>query len=78
MISRQREAPRLESEKQRDWFFWRQKRGVVVAGHWCGRGRKSCAVGARTSGWPLIGDVLSQTGRRCRVPIFCQQCQSDQ
>lgn len=27
-----REAPRLESEKQRDWFFWRQKRGVVVAG----------------------------------------------
>ncbi len=27
-----REAPRLESEKQRAWFFWRQKRGVVVAG----------------------------------------------
>ncbi len=27
-----REAPRLESEKQRDWFFRRQKRGVVVAG----------------------------------------------
>lgn len=23
---------RLESDKQRDWFFWRQKRGVVVAG----------------------------------------------
>ncbi|MDI5811381.1 hypothetical protein MJM95_30955, partial [Salmonella enterica subsp. enterica serovar Anatum] len=27
-----REARRLESDKQRDWFFWRQKRGVVVAG----------------------------------------------
>lgn len=36
-----REAPRLESEKQRDWFFWRQKarRGGCRA-HECGRGQK--------------------------------------
>ena len=29
-----RQSLHLESEKQRDWFFWRQKRGVVVASRW--------------------------------------------
>nr|VXZ82184.1 2-succinyl-5-enolpyruvyl-6-hydroxy-3-cyclohexene-1-carboxylate synthase [Klebsiella pneumoniae] len=37
-----RQALQLESEKQRDWFFWRQKRGVVVAG------RMSAAEGKRS------------------------------
>ncbi|EJE86736.1 2-succinyl-5-enolpyruvyl-6-hydroxy-3-cyclohexene-1-carboxylic-acid synthase [Escherichia coli] len=62
-----REAPRLESEKQRDWFFWRQKarRGGCRA-HECGRGQK-VALWAQTLGWPLIGDVLSQTGQ----PLPC-------
>ncbi len=36
--------------------------------HECGRGQKS-SLWAQTLGWPLIGDVLSQTGSRCRVPI---------
>lgn len=40
---RLRQALQRESEKQRDWFFWRQKRGVVVAG------RMSAAEGKK---WP--------------------------
>lgn len=62
-----REAPRLESEKQRDWFFWRQKRGVVVAGRMSAEEGKKAALWAQTLGWPLIGDVLSQTGQ----PLPC-------
>lgn len=62
-----REAPRLESEKQRDWFFWRQKRGVVVAGRMSAAEGKKVAEWAQTLGWPLIGDVLSQTGQ----PLPC-------
>ena len=62
-----REAPRLESEKQRDWFFWRQKRGVVVAGRMSAEEGKKVAQWAQTLGWPLIGDVLSQTGQ----PLPC-------
>lgn len=43
-----REARRLESDKQRDWFFWRQKRGVVVAGRRVQKRacRKAGAMGA--------------------------------
>ena len=62
-----REAPRRESEKQRDWFFWRQKRGVVVAGRMSAEEGKKVALWAQTLGWPLIGDVLSQTGQ----PLPC-------
>lgn len=62
-----REAPRLESEKQRDWFFWRQKRGVVVAGRMSAEEGKKVTLWAQTLGWPLIGDVLSQTGQ----PLPC-------
>ncbi|WMY73244.1 2-succinyl-5-enolpyruvyl-6-hydroxy-3-cyclohexene-1-carboxylic-acid synthase [Buttiauxella selenatireducens] len=53
--------------KQRDWFFWRQKRGVVVAGRLNADEGKLVASWAKTLGWPLIGDVLSQTGQ----PLPC-------
>nr|WP_318384122.1 2-succinyl-5-enolpyruvyl-6-hydroxy-3-cyclohexene-1-carboxylic-acid synthase [uncultured Enterobacter sp.] len=62
-----REATRLTSEKQRDWFFWRQKRGVIVAGRMSAAEGKLAAEWAQTLGWPLIGDVLSQTGQ----PLPC-------
>ena len=57
----------LESARQRDWFFWRQKRGVVVAGRMSASEGKRAAEWAKTLGWPLIGDVLSQTGQ----PLPC-------
>lgn len=53
--------------KQRDWFFWRQKRGVVVAGRLNAEEGKHVAAWAKMLGWPLIGDVLSQTGQ----PLPC-------
>ena len=62
-----REALCAQSEKQRDWFFWRQKRGVVVAGRMGAAAGKKVAEWAQTLGWPLIGDVLSQTGQ----PLPC-------
>ena len=62
-----RQALQRESEKQRDWFFWRQKRGVVVAGRMSAAEGKKVAEWAQTLGWPLIGDVLSQTGQ----PLPC-------
>lgn len=62
-----RESLHLESNKQRDWFFWRQKRGVVVAGRMSAEEGKKVAEWAKTLGWPLIGDVLSQTGQ----PLPC-------
>ena len=55
-----REQTHLESAKQRDWFFWRQKRGVVIAGRMSAEEGKKVALWAQTLGWPLIGDVLSQ------------------
>ncbi len=57
----------LSSPKQRDWFFWRQKRGVVLAGRMSAAEGKKVAEWAQTLGWPLIGDVLSQTGQ----PLPC-------
>ena len=62
-----REDIRRESEKQRDWFFWRQKRGVVVAGRMSATEGKRVAEWAQMLGWPLISDVLSQTGQ----PLPC-------
>ena len=53
--------------KQRDWFFWRQKRGVVVAGRLSANEGEQVAAWAQMLGWPLIGDVLSQTGQ----PLPC-------
>ncbi len=64
---RLREQTHLESAKQRDWFFWRQKRGVVIAGRMSAAEGKLAAEWAQTLGWPLIGDVLSQTGQ----PLPC-------
>lgn len=62
-----REQTHLESAKQRDWFFWRQKRGVVIAGRMSAAEGRLVAEWAQTLGWPLIGDVLSQTGQ----PLPC-------
>jgi 2-succinyl-5-enolpyruvyl-6-hydroxy-3-cyclohexene-1-carboxylate synthase len=56
------------SAKQRDWFFWRQKRGVVVAGRMSASEGKLVAAWAKMLGWPLIGDVLSKPDSRCRAP----------
>lgn len=53
--------------KQRDWFFWRQKRGVVLAGRMSAEEGEQLAGWAKMLGWPLIGDVLSQTGQ----PLPC-------
>ena len=68
-----REQTHLESAKQRDWFFWRQKRGVVIAGRMSAAEGKLAAEWAQTLGWPLIGDVLSQTGQ----PLPCADRASD-
>lgn len=57
----------LSSLQQRDWFFWRQKRGVVIAGRMSAEEGKQVAQWAQRLGWPLIGDVLSQTGQ----PLPC-------
>ncbi|MFZ3619849.1 2-succinyl-5-enolpyruvyl-6-hydroxy-3-cyclohexene-1-carboxylic-acid synthase [Leclercia barmai] len=57
----------LSSPIQRDWFFWRQKRGVVLAGRMSAEEGKQVAQWAQRLGWPLIGDVLSQTGQ----PLPC-------
>ncbi len=62
-----REAYGREVVKQRDWFFWRQKRGVVVAGRMSAEEGEQVAAWANMLGWPLIGDVLSQTGQ----PLPC-------
>lgn len=62
-----REVYGREIAKQRDWFFWRQKRGVVVAGRMSAEEGVQVAVWAKMLGWPLIGDVLSQTGQ----PLPC-------
>ncbi|CAI0712698.1 2-succinyl-5-enolpyruvyl-6-hydroxy-3-cyclohexene-1-carboxylate synthase [Serratia quinivorans] len=53
--------------KQPDWFFWRQKRGVIVAGRISAQEGVQLAQWAELLGWPLIGDVLSQTGQ----PLPC-------
>jgi len=54
-------------DTQRDWFSWRQKRGVVIAGRMSATEGRKLAEWAKTLGWPLIGDVLSQTGQ----PLPC-------
>ena len=52
---------------QPDWPVWRQKRGIVVAGRMSAVEGIKVAAWAKTLGWPLIGDVLSQTGQ----PLPC-------
>ncbi|ALX95903.1 2-succinyl-5-enolpyruvyl-6-hydroxy-3-cyclohexene-1-carboxylate synthase [Serratia fonticola] len=53
--------------KQPDWFFWRQKRGVIIAGRMGAEEGVQLAEWADMLGWPLIGDALSQTGQ----PLPC-------
>lgn len=53
--------------KQPDWFFWRQKRGVIIAGRMGAEEGVQLAEWAGLLGWPLIGDALSQTGQ----PLPC-------
>ncbi|WP_127958504.1 2-succinyl-5-enolpyruvyl-6-hydroxy-3-cyclohexene-1-carboxylic-acid synthase [Serratia microhaemolytica] len=50
-----------------DWPVWRQKRGVVIAGRLKPYEGELLANWAATLGWPLIGDLLSQTGQ----PLPC-------
>ena len=52
---------------QSDWPVWRQKRGVVVVGKVSAAEGIEVAAWAKILGWPLIGDVLSQTGQ----PLPC-------
>ncbi|XTZ39657.1 2-succinyl-5-enolpyruvyl-6-hydroxy-3-cyclohexene-1-carboxylic-acid synthase [Salmonella enterica] len=54
-------------EQQHDWFSWRKKRGVVIAGRMSADEGCQLAQWAKKLGWPLIGDVLSQTGQ----PLPC-------
>ena len=69
----QQDTPWLRSaqagigQPQQDWAFWRQQRGVVLAGRMCAEEGRQAADWAQTLGWPLIGDVLSQTGQ----PLPC-------
>ncbi|MBP2834963.1 2-succinyl-5-enolpyruvyl-6-hydroxy-3-cyclohexene-1-carboxylic-acid synthase [Dickeya parazeae] len=52
---------------QPDWPQWRQRRGVVLVGRVPPQAGVQIADWARQLGWPLIGDVLSQTGQ----PLAC-------
>ncbi|SLM63933.1 2-succinyl-5-enolpyruvyl-6-hydroxy-3-cyclohexene-1-carboxylic-acid synthase [Dickeya aquatica] len=52
---------------QPDWPQWRQRRGVVIAGRVAASDGERIAAWAQQLGWPLIGDVLSQTGQ----PLAC-------
>ncbi len=76
-----REAPRLESEKQRDWFFWQQKRGVVVAGRMSAEEGKKVALWAQTLGWPQL--IWRCALHKPAAAAVCRsfvppECQSDQ
>lgn len=53
--------------EQPDWPSWRQKRGVIIAGRMRAEEGTQLAKWAEALGWPLIGDVLSQTGQ----PLPC-------
>ncbi|CAM3873448.1 2-succinyl-5-enolpyruvyl-6-hydroxy-3-cyclohexene-1-carboxylic-acid synthase [Serratia silvae] len=62
-----REMDPYQVIKQPDWFFWRQKRGVIIAGRMEAEEGVQLAEWAGMLGWPLIGDALSQTGQ----PLPC-------
>lgn len=52
---------------ENDWPQWRNKRGVVIAGRISAQEGSLLAVWASELGWPLLGDVVSQTGQ----PLPC-------
>ncbi|ATM85252.1 2-succinyl-5-enolpyruvyl-6-hydroxy-3-cyclohexene-1-carboxylic-acid synthase [Yersinia massiliensis] len=62
-----RQSSYQPQQPQADWLFWRQKRGVVIAGRMTADEGAQLAQWAEQLGWPLIGDVLSQTGQ----PLPC-------
>lgn len=49
------------------WPQWRNRRGVVLIGRVNARAGRQVAEWAATLGWPVIGDVLSQSGQ----PLPC-------
>ncbi|GAB7194482.1 hypothetical protein OS11_07530 [Dickeya oryzae] len=63
----QREQALPMASMQPDWPQWRQRRGVVLVGRVPPQAGVQIADWARQLGWPLIGDVLSQTGQ----PLAC-------
>ncbi|KLU15627.1 MULTISPECIES: 2-succinyl-5-enolpyruvyl-6-hydroxy-3-cyclohexene-1-carboxylic-acid synthase [Xenorhabdus] len=50
-----------------DWDIWQKKQGIVLAGRMSAEEGNYVAQWAKEMGWPLIGDVLSQTGQ----PLPC-------
>ena len=54
---------RSATPTEEDWFFWRQKRGVVIVGRVSAEQGQQLAEWAEMLGWPLLGDVVSQTGQ---------------
>ncbi|RLM27821.1 2-succinyl-5-enolpyruvyl-6-hydroxy-3-cyclohexene-1-carboxylic-acid synthase [Brenneria alni] len=62
-----REMQQTRLVVQPDWDEWRQKRGVAIVGHVSPQQGAQIAQWASTLGWPLIGDVLSQSGQ----PLPC-------
>ncbi|AUH01648.1 2-succinyl-5-enolpyruvyl-6-hydroxy-3-cyclohexene-1-carboxylic-acid synthase [Prodigiosinella confusarubida] len=52
---------------QPDWLSWQKKRGVVIVGRVPAEQGEKIAHWAQQLGWPLIGDVLSQSGQ----PLPC-------
>lgn len=52
---------------QSDWPLWCRKRGIVLVGKVSADEGIKLAAWAKMLGWPLIGDVLSQTGQ----PLPC-------
>ncbi len=49
--------------EQADWAQWRERKGVIIAGRIPVEQGARLAAWAERLGWPLIGDVLSQTGQ---------------
>ncbi|OTA17306.1 2-succinyl-5-enolpyruvyl-6-hydroxy-3-cyclohexene-1-carboxylate synthase [Xenorhabdus vietnamensis] len=49
--------------KAADWDIWQKKQGIILAGRMSAEEGKYVAQWAKDMGWPLIGDVLSQTGQ---------------
>lgn len=46
-----------------DWHVWRQKKGLVIAGRMRPDEGEKVVQWAKMLGWPVISDVLSQTGQ---------------
>lgn len=57
-----RNLPQIE---QADWFSWRQKRGVVIAGRMTAEEGRQVAEWAELLGWPLIGDTATANRVLC-------------